>query len=71
MKGYRIAKNIPIPEPRGRKAVYAFPDLEVGESYLVTSKSEVYASRKRFRNKGQEIVSRKMGDNNWRIWRAS
>ena len=71
MKGYRVAKNIPVPEPRGRNSIYDFPALEVGESFLVTSKSEVYAARKRMRNKGQDIVSRKMGEDNWRIWRSS
>jgi|5_EtaG_2_1085323.scaffolds.fasta_scaffold16031_3 hypothetical protein len=71
MKGYRVAKNIPVPEPRGRKKLYDFPDLEVGESFLVASKSEVLSARKRLANKGQQMVSRKMGEDNWRIWRAS
>lgn len=71
MKGYRVAKNIPVPEPRGRRSLYEFPALEVGESILVTSKSEVYACRKRMRNKGQDVVSRKMGEDSWRIWRSS
>jgi len=71
MKGYRVAKNIPVPEPRGRKKLYDFPDLEVGESFLVTSKSEVLSARKRLLKKGQQMVSRKMGEGNWRIWRAS
>jgi ABC-type sulfate transport system substrate-binding protein len=71
MKSYRVAKNIPVPEPRGRRKLYEFPELEIGESFLVTSKSEVYAARKRMKSKGQEIVSRRMGDDSWRIWRAN
>lgn len=72
MKGYRVAKNIPVPnlEGRGRKTMYDFPHLEIGESFLVTSKSEVFSARKRYRKQGMEIVSRTMGDNNWRIWRV-
>ena len=70
MKGYRVAKNIPIPEGRGRRKIYDFPNLEIGESFLVTSKSEVFSARKRFRNQGMEVVSRTMGNNNWRIWRV-
>lgn len=71
MKGYRVAKNIPIPEGRGRKTVYDFPNLEIGESFLVTSKSETFAARTRYRKQGMEIVSRRMAEEQWRIWRVS
>ena len=70
MKGYRVAKNIPIPQGSGRKKHYDFPNLEIGESFLVTSKSEVFSVRQQYRKAGKEIVSRTVGDNQWRVWRV-
>ena len=70
MKTYRVAKNVPIPEGRGRRKQYDFPVLEIGDSFLASSKSEVFAARKQYRNRGQDIVSRTQGKLGWRIWRT-
>tara|TARA_R100000654_G_scaffold72333_1_gene104106 strand:- start:930 stop:1142 length:213 start_codon:yes stop_codon:yes gene_type:complete len=66
---YRISRKIAVPATgAGRDLKYPFPELEIGESFEVTTTSEKNAARKRFYNRNQRIATR-MTDNGFRIWR--
>jgi len=66
---YRVSKKISVPATgAGRDPKYPFPELEIGESFEVTTTTEKNAARKRFYNRNQRIVTR-MTDNGFRIWR--
>lgn len=68
---YRVSKKVPLPATsgRGREPMYVFPDLEVGDSFVVTTNKERQAARKRYAAKNQKIVTRMLNDT-CRIWRC-
>ncbi len=66
---YRVSRKIAVPATgAGRDPKYPFPELEIGESFEVTTTSEKNAARKRFYTRQQRIVTRST-DNGFRIWR--
>ena len=81
MTEIKIEKNIPIPEDYGwgrpRLNKYGFHDLEfeVGDSISLKDPKLVKAflsyafARARRSNSGHKYMSRRVGDNQWRIWR--
>ena len=69
---YRVAKNIPMPIANtGRAAMYEFPELEIGHSFLVMTEKEVNAARNRFYSKKQSVSVRREDDGSFRIWRKT
>ena len=68
---YRVSRKIAVPSTgAGRDPKYPFPELEIGESFEVTTTTEKNAARKRFYNRNQRIVTR-MTNNGFRIWRIT
>lgn len=70
---YKIQKNIPIPakKPQGRKQVYPFARMEVGDSFVVPlSKSKSLASsiNKYAKSLGMKFTRRVLGKE-VRVWR--
>ena len=81
MTEIKVEKNIPMPEDYGwgrpQLSKYGFHKLkfEVGDSVLLEDYrlvkaflSHAHTSAKR-NNSGHKYMSRKVGDNQWRIWR--
>jgi len=82
MTKIQVEKGIPVPEDGGlgrpRLNKYGFHELEfeVNDSILVKDRKLVKAflshafARAKRSNSGQKFLSRKVGDNQWRIWRV-
>ena len=82
MTRLQVEKGIPIPEDRGygrpQLSKYGFHELvfEVNDSILVEEHKVVKAflshmfTRAKRSKSGHRYVSRKIGDNQWRIWRV-
>ena len=82
MTKLKVEKNIPMPKDTGQGrpqiSKYGFHELEfeVNDSILVTDYKLVKAflshvfTRAKRSNSGHKYVSRKVGDNEWRIWRV-
>lgn len=68
---YRVSKKIPMPTTsnRGRTPIYVFPDLEIGDSFVVTTNKERQAARKRYQHKKQTVAMRTIDGKETRIWR--
>ncbi len=68
-----VEKNVPIPptHDRGNKK-YPFHTMEVGDSF-VTETANVYNSVRFYvrKNPDKEFTSRKVGENQWRVWRTA
>jgi hypothetical protein len=76
---FEIEKNVPVemPENRGRKRLYPFPDMEIGDSFfaegktieLLTTNASIYGTRhgKKFSCKSTES----MGQKGVRVWRIA
>jgi hypothetical protein len=81
MTEIKVEKGIPVPEDGGlgrpRLNKYGFHELEfeVNDSILVKDRKLVKAflshafARAKRSNSGHKYMSRKVGDNQWRIWR--
>ncbi len=70
----RIEKHVPLPDDRQRQ-VYPFPDMAVGDSFLVLDadwiknmRSAAYMYAKR--HPGVRFTIRKYGEG-WRLWRVA
>jgi len=82
MTELKIEKGVPIPEDTGQGrpqlSKYGFHELEfeVNDSILVKDYKLVKAflshtyTRAKRSNSGHKYMSRKVGDNQWRIWRV-
>jgi len=71
----KIEAHIPVPGPQAARQVYPFPDMRVGESFLVLeadwiknlrSAAYMYARR----HPGVRFTIRKYGEG-WRLWRVA
>lgn len=73
---YKIQKNIPIPtkDARGRKKLYPFDDMEVGDSFavpLIKKRSISCAvSQEHKKHQGERRFSVRVLKNEIRIWRV-
>lgn len=75
---FTIQKNVPIPESRGRAAIYPFPKMEVGDSFEV-SKGTYAAGQEPVRRAayaygrmtGKKFTCRSTGEDTLRIWRIA
>ena len=76
---YKIEKNVPMIEPnttgRGRKSIYPWNDMEVGDSFMV-SKDEARAASFSMRNwnvknKPKKLSSRGLPNKDRRFWRIA
>jgi len=82
MTKLQVEKDIPMPidtgQGRPQLSKYGFHELEfeVNDSILVEDHKVVKAflshvfTRAKRSNSGHKYVSRKVGDNQWRIWRV-
>lgn len=72
-KAYKVSSRITMPTNtgRGRAAIYKFPELEIGQSFLVTTIQEVNAARNRYYRVDQKIIVRTESDGSYRIWRRT
>ena len=71
----KIESHIPVPSEQSSRAVYPFPDMRVGDSFLVLEadwiknlRSAAYMYAKR--HPGVKFTVRKYGEG-WRLWRIS
>ena len=75
---FKVEKDVPIPLAT-KSSKYDFHKLkfEVGDSLLITEHKVLLAllgyvnQPKRKKISGHEYVSRKIGKNQWRVWRVS
>lgn len=75
---FHIEKHIAVPQKVGRPNIYPFDEMEVGDSFVVhadiakqaTMAAYRYAFNKRKRGEHRAFVTRKIDDNNTRIWRS-
>ena len=70
---YEIRSDIPIPEQTGsgRKAIYPFRQMKIGDSFVVPSisgRASAYAFAAR--NKDYRFASVRLEDGKYRIWRT-
>jgi hypothetical protein len=67
-----IEKDVPIPadHERGTRK-YPFHTMEVGDSFA-TDTANIYNSVRFFvrKNPDKAFTSRKVGENQWRVWRT-
>ena len=75
---FEVEKDVPIPlKNRSRKYNFHKLKFEVGDSLLITEHKVLLAllgyvnEPKRKKISGHEYVSRKIGKNQWRVWRVS
>tara|TARA_R100001082_G_C4263124_1_gene116414 strand:- start:330 stop:587 length:258 start_codon:yes stop_codon:yes gene_type:complete len=77
---FKVEKNVPIPsiEVATKSSKYDFHKLEfeVGDSFLVTEHKVLnaflsYVNQYRKKSLGHKYLTRKVGENQWRIWRVS
>jgi len=73
---YHVSNDIPIPPPQyGRNSKYRFPNLEVGESFVVSTEKECLAVRQKYHRKGMRLAIRKNNgvdtNNGYRVWRLA
>lgn len=69
-----IDKDIPMPSAddsnSGRRGIYPYSKMDVGDSFLATCKHSPISIAKRWGDpRGIEFISRKDG-NGWRVWRV-
>jgi hypothetical protein len=71
----KIESHIPAPSPESARAVYPFPSMNVGDSFLVLEadwiknlRSAAYMYAKR--HPGVRFTVRKYGEG-WRLWRIA
>lgn len=74
---YKIDKGVPIPkqETRGRRPIYPFGKLEVGDSFAVDielrERIQAYAAQyKRYHGGGWDYVTRS-NETETRVWRTA
>jgi hypothetical protein len=67
-----IEKNIPIPRKQVKKAkwVLLVDQMDVGDSVLVTTKTERASLTNAIKAQGYEVTTRKE-DDKFRVWRLS
>jgi hypothetical protein len=70
---YKIEKNIPMPEGRGRKKKYPFEEMESGDSFFVKcGKKEVAAVRAAVLKENRACMTHKWStrtvDGGLRVW---
>tara|TARA_B100001059_G_C17708879_1_gene514325 strand:+ start:857 stop:1075 length:219 start_codon:yes stop_codon:yes gene_type:complete len=67
-----IEKNIPIPRKQIKKAkwVLLVDQMDVGDSVLVTTKTERASITNAIKSQGYNAITRKEGDK-FRVWRMS
>jgi len=72
MNQYKIQKNIPVPEARGKWAWIL--ELEVGDSVIVAT-DEIAIARARAwqlsKNNNRKFCARSIGDGEHRLWRIA
>ena len=66
----KIDKGVPIPtDTRGRPQKYPWREMEVGESFVGDINARSMTSRVGYTT-GYKFTSRKIGENEFRIWRV-
>lgn len=66
----KIEKGVPMPHGRaGRATKYPWQEMNIGDSFVggVTARSLITRMGK---STGQKFTSRKIGENEFRIWRV-
>lgn len=73
MSIYTIEKSVPLPSKRQR-IIYPFPDMQIGDSFSVPSSKyqNLNGAARAYekKNPGTKFTTRKMQDNEIRIWRV-
>lgn len=68
---FEIESNVPMPEPsRGRRPIYPFGQMRVGDSVLVPDKRAVSAAHLHGTRNGMKFTSLK-GPDGYRVWRIA
>ncbi len=72
----KIEKGIPVPDKHFTKRKYdvIFDQMEIGDSFVVENEVErqrivAYCYAGRHKKLGERYCSRKVGDNQYRVWR--
>ena len=74
---FRVEKDVPIPLATKTRNKYDFHKLkfEVGDSLLITEHKVLnallsFVNQNRKKSLGHKYLTRKVGENQWRIWRV-
>lgn len=67
----KIEKNIPIPTKAsaGRKSMFPWEDMQVGDSFFVSEHKSPPSAPSRVRKEGMKFTSRSV-DGGFRVWRT-
>ncbi len=71
LKTYSIQKDVPIPRKGPWKYDFPWEDMDVGDSFVVTSSKEALAATTRAKALDIQITTRKESTKKYRIWRLS
>ena len=71
-KTYKIEKGIPIPKRTGRESAFRHlrDHMEIGDSIVIHSLKEYRAFFVYFGRQSKKIACRKIGKNQFRVWRT-
>ena len=74
---FKVEKDVPIPlATKSRKYNFHKLKFEVGDSLLITEHKVLnallsFVNQNRKKSLGHKYITRKVGENQWRIWRVS
>ncbi|MBS0178323.1 MAG: hypothetical protein JSR20_06130 [Nitrospira sp.] len=71
MNTFTIEKGIPVVERKRPGSLIELPDWEVGDSFVVDSKSRAAYLATRFKRRGQKVTCRQIDGGQVRIWRIA
>lgn len=71
MRTFVIEKGIPVTERKRPGSSFELPEWEVGDSFVVDSKSRAAYLATRFKAKGQKVTCRQTEGGHVRIWRVA
>lgn len=66
-----MEKGVPIPETRGRRAIYPFAEMEVGDSFVTPTSVHSSISKFKKTHPGWSFKHVKVSPNKFRVWRIS
>lgn len=68
---FTIEKGIPVADRKHPGSSFVLPEWEVGDSFVVDSKSRAAYLANRFKRLGQKVTCRQVEGGQVRIWRVS
>lgn len=71
MNTFIVDKDIPVPQRSYAGSSIVLPGWEIGDSFVVESKSKASYLSSLFRKRGQKVTCRQIEGGKFRIWRTA